>query len=317
MAEYFPGYGHGNNQCNTGKQCSSAAASSSSFNTEPRCSPGLHPVSFTESVEREKAQGSGFFLVDPTLTVGMNNEVLPLDCIQCQTVLAKCLGPLPDWEQRLQVAQETGYNMVHMTPIQELGASNSSYSLSDQHKLNIEFHTPDQQFSFTDVESFIRKMRDEWRMLCITDIVLNHSANESPWLQKHPEATYNCQNSPHLRPAYLLDRVLYHFSKEISEGKWEDRGIPVAIRDEKDVEAIKTAIHSCFLPQVKLHEFYILDVDKMVEEFRHRISGHVPAISRGKEDPNQEKLVMIQDPQYGRRACKVDMSTAVKLFNLP
>lgn len=69
------------------------------------------------SENKDKAQGSGFYLVDPTLIIGAN-EVLNQDCIQCQTVLSKCLGPLPDWEQRLQVARESGYNMVHFTPIQ-------------------------------------------------------------------------------------------------------------------------------------------------------------------------------------------------------
>lgn len=272
---------------------------------------------YDTSEDREKARGSGFFIVDPTLTVGTNSEVLPLDCIQCQTVLAKSLGPLPDWEQRLQVAYETGYNMVHLTPIQELGGSNSSYSLGDQHKLNTEFHTPGQEYTFTDVEALIRRMRDEWKMLCITDIVLNHTANESPWLQEHPEVTYNCQNSPHLRPAYLLDRVLHRMTVEVAEGKWEDRGIPVAIREEKDIEAIKNALHCTFLPQVKLHEFYTLDIDRIVEDFRRRISGHVSSTSQDKEEPKKSNLVIIQDPNYGRRTCTVDMNLAVKLYNVP
>lgn len=73
-------------------------------------------------------------------------------------------------------------------------------------------------------------------MLSLTDIVLNHTANETPWLQQHPDATYNCSNCPHLRPAFLLDRALYHASKEVAEGKWDDQGIPVAIREEKHVE---------------------------------------------------------------------------------
>ncbi len=42
-------------------------------------------------------------------------------------------------------------------------------------------------------------METEWGVLSLCDIVLNHTAKESKWIRAHPEATYNCNNCPHMR----------------------------------------------------------------------------------------------------------------------
>ena len=72
-------------------------------------------------------------------------------------------------------------------------------------------------------------VHEEWGLVSICDIVLNHTANETPWLTEHPEATYNLVNSPHLRPAFILDRVVKRLARDIGEGAWVDRGIPRVI----------------------------------------------------------------------------------------
>ena len=189
------------------------------------------------SDKQANQNGCGYFLVDPILRVGQYDEKLPLDCITCQTVLAKSLGPFPTWEARLRVAKESGYNMVHFTPIQELGASNSSYALKDHLRLNPVF-SPQGGTSHTidDVEELVKKMKNEWDVLSLTDLVYNHTANESPWIQEHPECAYNVINSPHLKPAYLLDRILWHFSEEVAEGKWAEMGAPAELREEQHLE---------------------------------------------------------------------------------
>lgn len=165
-------------------------------------------------------------------------EELCLDSIQCQTVIAKLLGPFPEWEGRLKVSYETGYNMIHFTPIQELGQSNSAYSIRNQLCLNPSFNTKDKKYGYDDVEKLVNEMVVNWKTLSLTDLVLNHTANDSPWLQEHPECGYNLVNSPHLKPAFLADRILLHFSLDIGDGKYEAKGIPDTIDKMEHLEVL-------------------------------------------------------------------------------
>ena len=68
------------------------------------------------SSKKENHNGEGYFQVEPELFDSQGN---PFDqhSIICQSVLAKCLGTKSDWRSRLSVAEESGFNFIHLTPI--------------------------------------------------------------------------------------------------------------------------------------------------------------------------------------------------------
>jgi len=90
------------------------------FADVPTTMTGSFRYFFTVSgtCQPEDANGGGYFIVQPELTVGNLKTNVPLDGIVCQTVLSKNLGPFSGWLERLLVAKKTGYNAVHFTPLQ-------------------------------------------------------------------------------------------------------------------------------------------------------------------------------------------------------
>lgn len=270
-------------------------------------------------------QGSLYIQIEPSIFVGppKARKHIPLNSIRCQTVLSKCLGPINTWEAKLKVAKESGYNAIHFTPIQELGASRSGYSLADQLSVNPEFAAkPKGKITFTDVEKVVKKLREEWGIVSICDIVLNHTANESKWLQDYPESTYSCYTSPHLRPAFMLDALLAQVGRDVAAGKLVEQGIPEIIETEEHLQALRTQIFAQYLPQIKIHEFFQCDVEKYAIEFEKKLKQIGPPppqhLHHGHEDDfvMPEKVLLKDDEQYGRFGSMVDLDKAIKVYNL-
>ena len=67
------------------------------------------------------------------------------------------------------------------------------------------------------------------------------------------------------------------------------------------------------LPQAKLWEYFCVDVDAIVEEFRNTVYR-----MNGGEHPKPEgkSLRIIQDPQYRRLGSSVDADLTLELFNV-
>ena len=258
----------------------------------------------------------------------------PLDSITCQTYITKLLGPLSEWKDRLSVAKETGYNMIHLTPVQELGGSNSAYSIREQLRLDPRYlnlpgssktvtvsytdatgakHSLDVSASFVELKKVIDDLNKRG-ITVITDVVWNHTSNDSPWLKDHPDSGYNLTNSPHLRPAYALDVAIMQFSQEVADGKWGNAGISPFVSCENDVKIVQTRLLDTVFPKAKLWEYFCVDVKAIVDKFRHSVYK--------KQGPTQEaleqgkSLQIIQDVQYRRFGSYVDANLTMQLYNV-
>ena len=141
-------------------------------------------------------EGHGYFVVDPDLGYSPNS-------IACQTCITKQLGPLSQWRSRLAVTHNSGYNMIHFTPPQQLGSSRSAYSISNQVRLDSSYlptgHLHKEvtvtytnrrgeqknlkvDSAFLEVRKEIQHLKHQLGILSIVDVVWNHTAFDTPWL---------------------------------------------------------------------------------------------------------------------------------------
>ncbi len=180
--------------------------------------PISHAGAFIYWVEYESEDGQrikgrhGYFNVDPVLAIrdrtlvlddkrhilppGKGGELkgqyvnLPLDGLSVLTVVSKWMGSVDRWREHFLEAKERGYTMLHYTPLQERGESNSPYSIRDQTRYDPSLFDDslDAEGGNRRVEEILTIAREEYGLLSLTDVVLNHTANDSPWLVEHPEA---------------------------------------------------------------------------------------------------------------------------------
>lgn len=96
-------------------------------------------------------------------------------------------GPFGRWNEHFTRAAAMGFNWVYVNPIQQLGASRSLYSIADYFQLNpalVDAANP------APAEEQCRQMTRQGRaagLRLMTDLVINHSAYDSPLTREHPE----------------------------------------------------------------------------------------------------------------------------------
>lgn len=163
------------------------------------------------------------------------------------------MGKYPtDWEEHLQGIAGRGYNMIHFTPLMEKGASESPYSLYDQLKFD-PFCFPNDE---SDIASLISHMEKGHGLLGLTDVVWNHTAFNSKWLQEHPEAGYSVDTAPWLTSALELDDALLKFGLSL-----QSQGLPTNLKSTEDLSQVIKALEQNAIPQLKLWEYYVVNVN--------------------------------------------------------
>ncbi|KAG8899597.1 hypothetical protein FRB99_006561, partial [Tulasnella sp. 403] len=185
--------------------------------------PVSHAGAFVYWIEYDAPGGSpervkgreGYFNVDPVLRIKKRQPILsddnkvlsptagggsitsdyikiPLDGLSVLTAVSKWMGTLPEWLPHLREASEKGYNMIHYTPLQQRGSSRSPYSIADQLAFDSELFEDgcSRETGVHRVAEALKAARDQYGLLSLIDVVLNHTANNSAWLVEHPEAGY-------------------------------------------------------------------------------------------------------------------------------
>jgi glycogen debranching enzyme len=189
--------------------------------------------------------------VAPRLT--LEGQRIPLTALSIFSLISKFMGKYPkDWEKHLQGISERGYNMVHFTPLQHRGDSNSPYSIFDQLAWDPECFPNGEK----DIVKLIDSMENKHGLLGLTDVVWNHTANNSVWLQEHPEVGYNVSSAPWLRSALELDTQLLEFSKNL-----KTLGLPTILESVDDLLKIMDGIKAHVIAKLRLWEFYVINIE--------------------------------------------------------
>ena len=193
-----------------------------------------------------------YFDVSPSLT--LQKSPVSLNALAIFSVISKFMGKTsPDWHKHLKGIGQRGYNMVHFTPLMQRGSSNSPYSIYDQ----LAFDTTAFPRGEDDVANLSGQMESDFGLLGLTDVVLNHTANNSKWLEHHPEAGYNLETAPWLEAAEELDAGLLDFGARLASS-----GYQPSVASLSDLSAIMEGVKTHVINEMKLWEYYVVDVER-------------------------------------------------------
>ncbi len=116
-----------------------------------------------------------------------------------------------------------------------------------------------------------------------------------------------------MRPAFLLDALLGLVGQDISNGILESAGVPKIIETEAHLTALRHQLYSNYLPRIKIHEFYQINVEKYCTDFGNAVRSRKPPTEPTRTTPIQ---LQFKNPEYRRLGAAVDLEKAVQAYNV-
>ncbi|KAJ9423835.1 glucanotransferase domain of glycogen debranching enzyme-domain-containing protein [Fusarium oxysporum] len=178
--------------------------------------PDLKKELENSSEQKENLNKTPLYYIDVAPRLKLDGRPLPLPALSI-------------FSRHLHGISDRGYNMIHFTPLQVRGVSNSPYSLYDQLGWD--------PACFPAGEEDVQKMVDSL------------------------EPGYNLITAPWLESAYQLDTSLLELSDNLAK-----LGLPTVVKSTDDLLLIMNAIKTEVLAKIRLWEYYAVDVDRDADE---------------------------------------------------
>lgn len=185
---------------------------------------------------------------------------LNFDAISLVTLYPTMMGPIAEWEAEFDYLHKRGFHGFHLSPIQQLGTSNSLYAIKDPLVLN---ETIFGENGFDRLAHLLHTLKLRHQLFFVVDIIWNHCSVDSTWILDEPASYYSPKSHPALAAAFELDQSLNKVSED-----FKTLGITQSgnITTSDDVEKIVGYLRTEVFGKLALHEFFQVDVEDGVRQ---------------------------------------------------
>jgi starch synthase (maltosyl-transferring) len=106
--------------------------------------------------------------------------------VRLYNVFPTLAGPMAGWNTHFARIAAMGFDWVFINPIHRTGGSNSLYAVADYYELNPLLRGEDARPADQIVRDMVRAANEQGLSVML-DLVINHTANDSPLVAGHPE----------------------------------------------------------------------------------------------------------------------------------